>query len=870
MTDRPILRLVKSATATRLKGRPGGVPPPSGPGRRAQRERFGPSFERLQNALEADNPTLELRQDPSGIAPERALVFVTAGSISGFARVARDLGIEIFSEFDQDEIDEFPDGFTPAQDGTTLSPTLYATMPTIASFNQLLTLWRAYGRGESYPHAAAPWWKLFDLLLEVRPWGPGDRFSEGARAEIADRLPMDDNEETLLELEIWPTTNTQIRERWRRETIAKIESLGGRVVDQSAISTDGFVYEAVLAGLRAGTVRALIDDPFVVDGLASVEGIQFILPQTIAQAAPPGDDDEDSERPIHDNFDDDAPVRAALLDGTPAAAHPALLGGVQIEDIHDLVRLSQVNQRMHATSMASLILRGDLMVDGTAVAGSRLLSVPILVDSEDGASSPADRLFVDVLHTTLLQLFSSDSPLAPECFVVNLSLGTYQNRFAGQISALARLIDWWAWSEGILFVISAGNINEDLVISGVSGTEFEAGSDAERLAFLREALRLATYERTLLSPAEAMNGLTVGSLSEDLAATDDPPSIAGVFLCDDNGLPLPAMSNAVGLGLRRSIKPDILCPGGAQEIRVWPTGDNARIRALTEWQRTGLYVASPRSDVGSPSRRARGTSCAAALTTRAILQAAEALTGRDGPYEGQELSRRDFSLLTRALAVNSAQWSESAIRLYNEERGRLGNGKHTQAKIETARNFGYGTISPSLMQESPENGVTLVGFGDVRKDHAVDFTFPLPESMSGEKVPRSMRVSLAWFTPVNAARAAYRLASLEAVALDEDENVEDKDWLLKLKTNHCDKNMIKRGSIWSRRLIHNRATVPTYSDDSALMIRVQCSDPTNGGLDPDLMMRFAIAATLEIEADVEYDVHEEIQAQLRLRLRDRG
>ena len=91
--------------------------------------------------------------------------------------------------------------------------------------------------------------------------------------------------------------------------------------------------------------------------------------------------------------DEDAPIRAALFDGTPIAAHPALLGGVQIEDTHDLVRLSQVEQRYHATSMASLILRGDLEADGSALNGGRLISAPVLIDSENGASSPPHRRY---------------------------------------------------------------------------------------------------------------------------------------------------------------------------------------------------------------------------------------------------------------------------------------------------------------------------------------------------------------------------------------------------------------------------------------------------------------------------------------------
>jgi hypothetical protein len=54
--------------------------------------------------------------------------------------------------------------------------------------------------------------------------------------------------------------------------------------------------------------------------------------------------------------------------------------------------------------------------------------------------------------------------------------------------------------------------------------------------------------------------------------------------------------------------------------------------------------------------------------------------------------------------------------------------------------------------------------GYIRKDGARIFDIPLPPSLSGAQVPRSMRATLAWFSPVNGARARYRLASLHAIA----------------------------------------------------------------------------------------------------------
>ena len=205
MSERPILRLLNSRPAARQTGSPRNIPGPRGPGRQQQGVRFQATFDRLSEALGSQNPSVELRNDPAGIAPERALVFVTACEIQNFARVARDVGMEVITELDLDNIDDFPDGFEPSGGGASLSPALYTTMPTIESFDRLLALWRAYNRNENAPHGAAPWWNLFDLLLELRPWGPEDRFPQSARTAVAERLPFDDGDEVSIEFEILNT-----------------------------------------------------------------------------------------------------------------------------------------------------------------------------------------------------------------------------------------------------------------------------------------------------------------------------------------------------------------------------------------------------------------------------------------------------------------------------------------------------------------------------------------------------------------------------------------------------------------------------------------------------------------------------------------
>ncbi|WP_263723497.1 S8 family serine peptidase [Albidovulum sediminicola] len=872
MTERPILPLpIREISAQRIKGSPSKMPRPRGAagGRAVQARRFEQEFSRLDQAFQGEDASVALRADPAGIAPERAMVFVSAVPIADLIRVAREAGIEVLAEVDLDEDYDIPADMKV--DGSQFAnPTLYATMPTEGSLQTLSRLWRAYRRGEKLPDGQTPWRNLFDLLAELRPWGPPDRLTVEAREIIRDRLPFDDEESVRLELEIWPTRNEDRRKRWRREAQARVEAFGGEIIARSMISETDFVYDALLASMPAGAVREMLDNPAAPEGLATLDGLQFILPQTIAQSIPleseVGDEQaahKHSDHPAFE-FDPDLPARALLLDGTPIAAHPDLNDGVEIEDIHDLVRMSQVRHRRHATSMSSLILRGDLGTDGTPASDSRLLSIPVLVDNESSAVSPDDRLFVDVVHTSLVRAFDGQSPIAPDAFVVNLSIGVMNGHFNGRLSALARLLDWWAYRAGVLFVVSAGNVADVLTVSGINATAFEDATIEKRQELVNEARRAQRHRRTLLAPAEAMNVLTVGAASVSNAALGAASLPTGVLSVHDSETVVPAFSSAAGPGAYRSIKPDVLAVGGRHDVRISSSGGDLNLRVANALPASGLLVAAPPQS--APATRARawacGTSCAAALTTRSILQSAAALTGPDGAYEGQELPRRDMALLTRALTVHAARWPESALDL---RRSQMEAGQHHEhAGAEVLSGYGYGLVNESFMNEAPPKGATLVGLGTVRKDGARIFEMPLPQSMSNDRVHRSLLVTLSWFSPVDVSRARYRLARIEAIAAD-DGDEPDNEWRLKMKGDAPTTNAIGKGTVWSRRLTHARVLVPSFGADAILPIRVQCSDSSGGGLSPDDDIRFAIAVTLQLAIDTRYDIQTEIENRLRVR-----
>lgn len=102
MAERPLLALPRPTRGHPRSGNPPRENVPSASPTR-QSAKLGPTFARLQQALPNPASLEELRGDPYSIAPERALVFEVAGSLTDFYRALRALpGLELLGE---DEFD---------------------------------------------------------------------------------------------------------------------------------------------------------------------------------------------------------------------------------------------------------------------------------------------------------------------------------------------------------------------------------------------------------------------------------------------------------------------------------------------------------------------------------------------------------------------------------------------------------------------------------------------------------------------------------------------------------------------------------------------------------------------------------------------
>ena len=288
----------------------------------------------------------------------------------------------------------------------------------------------------------------------------------------------------------------------------------------------------------------------------------------------------------------------------PAQGHVLLDGRLIIDDPDDLDAMSVVGERRHGTEMASLILHGDRNLGEPSL--QRLLYVrPVLYAPGQGRDECPiqNRLLIDSIYRAILRMKEGDNEgkaTAPTVFIVNISLGDKHRPFIGLMSPWGRLLDYLAYRYGILFLVSAGNVRDPLPLAGFDGwSDFEDAVPEMRERAVLMALGAQRAQRTLLSPAEALNIVTVGAWHED-GVTGGGVASSLTLAPYQNGS-LPNISSAMGLGHRKVIKPDIFLPGGRELISAQTSGGGCLIvRHAPAGRFFGLKTAIP--DPGGRSR----------------------------------------------------------------------------------------------------------------------------------------------------------------------------------------------------------------------------------------------------------------------------
>lgn len=792
----------------------------------------GPVFQTLRDILDRPNADLELRADPHSLAPERLLVFEVTGSVTNFARaVSRIDGLEFAGEEElaADEFDE--------------NPEFYLLVPQLGALQEIVSLWERWERDGSLAWGYAPWRDLFTQLRKIRPWGPSDRVSAANIdyfRHIVEGSP--DNELFRIEIEL-VFRRGDASARAEDEVRGTIIARGGRVIDRS--HRPAFAYHALLADVSAAELRRIAGlEP---TSLAGLDPVASIVPQSIGTPIETADAIEEVlERSVPDNQE---PI-AAIFDAVPLQAHSLLGRRLAIDDPEDLESMA-VGLRVHGTAMASLVLHGDL--NGVSVPVSRRVYFrPVMHAPAFGDERfKDDRLVIDVIVEAVIRMRGFGGS---QVVLANISLGDRTKPFSGKISTWARALDYLSFSYGILFLVSAGNVADEIELRDFQNdAAFFAASLEDREAALFRALDRVKADRRVLSPADSMNAITVGAWHRDAAAemfggaVPFPPYTAVGEM--------PNLSSRLGPGLKRSAKPDALLAGGREHVRVVPDSVPPRLAVHPHPARFwGLKVAAP-SAGGSGLHFTLGTSAATALATHTAHRIFDALE-EAYPDNISAMPLVERAALLKALLVHSASWRGAAdfIRSIVDPEGAM---HHEHWRREVCRHLGFGFVDTDDAVACAGDRATMWATGTLGREGSLTYDMPLPDVLASSDAPREVRATLAWFTPIRPGHLAYRAVKLKVASLDRSSlNLAG----LTTTSDQPSNTQSEGGTLVHRRW---RAARIAECEDDVLPIQVQREN--DQGVPVDDAIPFGLAVTVEMPG--EGRVYDQVRASIAVQPR---
>lgn len=817
------------------------------PGHSRQGQRLDPRFEELQRAL--DQQLARVASDANGVAPEQVVVLETIDGVDKFRSAAERAGLEWLGEFDIDDQSPDEDFFHEKHPDKLLPRRLYLTLANQAAIQQLLSLWKKWkvGKKAALPHLFKKWGDLLACLRDVRTWGPQDRLAEtGVLEDWTERVRL--GQETIrFQAELWFREADEARVQVRARIVALLGREGGRLVAECAISD--IHYHGVLAELPIAAIQKLLQSPDT--DLVLAQEVMFFRPCTQG-ALRPSPDEGGVQALARERAQPTGEPIVALLDGFPIENHALLESRVVVDDPDGWSATYPVGERDHGTAMASLIVHGDLGEDGEAIPTPlyvRPVTKPVGFDGNHWEQIPDDQLAVDVIHQAVRRICDADAGgAAMTVRVINLSLGDGDYPFHGFLSPWARLLDWLSWKYGVLFVVSSGNYR-DAVELAVSRDDARALSAPDLEKATLSALVSGSRHRALLAPSEAVNVLTVGASHSDASIAARPDDVRELIQEPH----LPAPYSRIGLGYRRSVKPDLLAPGGKGWYREVPGSDGvARFRLAHGRRGAGLEHACPGQAATATSHTGRtsGTSNAAAICTRNLAFAHEALRPLLDDVPSERRTNAHEALLLRALAVHTADWGDALDRFRPLLDGLV---DAHRIRDHIARFVGYGVIRPERMATCTAQRATVLGLGWLADRGAHQFRLPVPPSVGGHVGWKRLTVTLAWFTPINPRHRGYKRAGLW---------FDLPQLLMPIKRAQCDLRAAQRGTLQHEVLQGDKAGA--IGDDAEILVNVNCRAPA-GALEESVP--YAVVCSLEVGEGVSIPVYDEIRDRLQVRVR---
>ncbi|MDV9171975.1 S8 family peptidase [Streptomyces sp. W16] len=828
------------------------------PGAAAQKARLGGAWRALHEMLDKQNASIEA--ELSGVDPELVLVLEIIGDVDDFYKaVSKIKGFEYLAEVDKSDIDGEGNFVDLDKPGAHFDGTLFMLASNQEGLKDVLKLWNGYKSDrQKFPRGLTPWRNVFQRLIDLRRWSAKDRLrGTGVLEDFAARVE-DGQESVPVEIELWYRNDPSRQQDAEARVRALVTSTGGQFLGGSLISDIG--YHGILAHLPIQSIHSILDEQYDDVALIRAQEIAFFRPE--AQSAIPLEDLAELETPEtlpSSQRPTQAPL-VAVLDGFPLAQHVSLRDGVIIDDPDGWESEVQASDRQHGTAVSSLILHGDIGSNEAESMRRPIYVRPVLKPEQSWNSVaeriPGDQLAIDLVHRSLVRLLSSEELVRNgRVRLVNLSLGDASLQLAATMSPWARLLDWLAYKYQVLFVISAGNHPHSLIFPHTPDTFETLAPEKIRQETLRIIVESAERRR-ILSPSEAVNGLCVGASHDD--ASGDA-FLAGYRIDPLPGAPrgtesLPSPVSAIGMGYRRSIKPDLLAPGGRTLFRQLPSGGQAESTVLNFVPSSiapGLLTASPAGPPGSlnGTRYFHGTSGAAALTSHHGGLFLEFLSRVR--FNGKEVPEKYWAVLTKAALVHCVRYPDVA----QEIRDALTEIPKERLREALSRFYGYGVLDAERMRLCAVNRATVFGWGELADGEGDVYRFPLPPSLAGKTVPRRFVVTLSYFSPIVRSDRKHRAAHLYFIPSTNE---------LQVKRTDADWQSVRRGTVQHEVMNGERAAV--FVDGDSIVVQVSCRSLVGKVTE---RVPYGLAVTLETPEESRLQIHSEVAARLRLRTRVR-
>ena len=622
-----------------------------------------------------------------------------------------------------------------------------------------------------------------------------------------------------------------------------LEAAGGELITESV--HEGIGYHGVLGRVPANFLRSTVEHGEV--RWLRTGSVRFF--HAVGQIAAVELDEEATEE-VGDRgaaAGEGRSPRIALLDGVPLSNHISLTERIVLDDPEGWEALTPARRRVHGTGMASLLLHGDMGASGPPLRAPIYVRPILKADAPSWVGEvreelPRDQLAVDLVQGAIARLFEGEA-VAADVRVIVVAIGDAVQQFDRFISPLARLLDWLADRYGVLIIVSAGNHLAELELPSDVNVDDPQELQHEILC----ALQREAPSRRLLSPGEAINAITVGAAhSDDSEALVDGGRLDPILTPD-----LANIVSALGSGMRRSIKPDVLFPGGRQVLQPEPSSDSEphRLSVSVSRRAPGVKMAAVGTEAGNLSAacHATGTSVATALAGNRAGQLLEQLD-RLRAIHGEKIAGPEFdAVLVKATLAHGADWGAAHALIDNCQED-LGRGR-TRAAV--ARMVGYGHVGFERSLVCDEHRATALSAGRITDGKADVFRLPLPPSLASQTTQRRLTLTLAWLTPINPAHRHYRRAALK---------VEPNGFPAFLGSrSDADNRSVGRGTLQHEVFEGHRAT--PFVAGNTIELVVSCRADA-GSLSASVP--YAVLATVEVAESAQLPIYEEIREALKV------